>query len=51
VDELHRTDTAAGPTPEARIFPSPGTVQAFGVVSPAELLTLDPNGLTLEVMT
>jgi predicted phage baseplate assembly protein len=51
VDALHRSDTAAGPAPEARLFPSPGTVAADGSVSPAELLTLDPQGLTLEVMT
>ena len=51
IDALHRTDTAPGAQPEARVFPSPGTVAADGSVSAAELLTLDPAGLTLEVMT
>ena len=51
VDALHRSDTAPGAQPEARIFPSPGTVEPDGTVTPAELLTLDPAGLTLEVMT
>ena len=51
VDTLHRSDAAAGPEPEARIFPSPGTVQLDGSVSAAELLTLDAASLSLGVMT
>jgi hypothetical protein len=50
VDALHRTGASPGAQPEPRIFPSPGTVQPDGTVTAAELLTLSPDGLTLEVL-
>jgi hypothetical protein len=48
VIEFHRSDLAAGSTPEVHIAaaaPQPGDTQVLG----AELLTLDPRPLTLEV--
>ena len=48
VIEFHRSDLAAGSAPEAHIAaaaPQPGDTQVLG----AELLTLDPRPLTLEV--
>ncbi len=49
VTELHRSDLTAGPAPEAHIAaaaPQPGDTQVLA----AELLTLDPRPLTLEVL-
>jgi hypothetical protein len=51
IDALHRSDAAAGPQPEPRLFPSPGTVLADGTVTAAELLTIDAAALSVEVMT
>jgi hypothetical protein len=47
VDQLHRTGVPPGPQPEARLFPAVPSIQPDGTVSAAELLTLDPQGLTL----
>lgn len=49
VTEFHRSDQAAGAAPEPHIAaaaPQPGDTQVLG----AELLTLDPRPLTLEVL-
>lgn len=51
VDRLHFSGNVPGPEPEPRLFPQPSRVQADGSVNAAELLTLDPAALTLELMS
>lgn len=50
VDELYRLDPGAVPALKARLFSMPPQVLADGSLKPAELLTLDPGPLALQVM-
>jgi hypothetical protein len=51
VDELYRLDPGATPGLVARLFAKPPQLQPDGTVAPAELLTLAPDMLALEVMS
>lgn len=50
VDELFRLDPGAVPALKPRLFALPPSVQADGSVSAAELLTLEPGPVALQVM-
>lgn len=50
VDELYRLDPGAIPSLVARLFAMPPQVLADGSLKAAELLTLDPGSLALQVM-
>lgn len=50
VDELYRLDPGATPDLVARLFAMPPQVLADGSLEAAELLTLDPGPLALQVM-
>lgn len=50
VDELYRLDPGAIPSLVARLFAMPPQVLADGSLKAAELLTLDPGPLALQVM-
>lgn len=50
VDELYRLDPGATPALKSRLFAMPAEVLDDGSLKAAELLTLDPGGLALEVM-
>lgn len=49
VSKLYRTDTGPGPSPATRLLAAASAPQDDGTVSVAELLTLDPKALTVEV--
>jgi hypothetical protein len=50
VDELYRNDPGASPSLEKRLIPQPASVSVTGMMTPAELLVLDPTSLKLGVM-
>jgi hypothetical protein len=50
VDELYRLDPGATPDLVARLFAKPPQMLADGSLQAAELVTLDPGPLELEVM-
>ncbi len=51
VDELYRLDPGAVPALKPRLFAMPPQVSADGSLNAAELLTLDPGSLALQVMS